>query len=372
MAHKQLIDKQLIWLVGGGTGGHIMPLIAVAKELAKRPKIKLVYIGNRRGPEADIAKQAGLTFWHVPSGKLRRYVSFSAIFSNIRDGFFIVFGIWVAFRLIRQHRPHLIFSKGGPSALPVAIAAYLSRTPLITHESDAMMGISNRIIASFATTVLTAFPASVYPSAYAGKIQSVGLPIRSDFCLREPLPHARRPMILVTGGSQGSRAINLLIAEILPDLLKTASVMHICGKQSFQELQEIKKILPEGLAEHYAVLDFTPDIASYMREATLVVTRASSTMFEAASLGKPMIVIPLPGSANDHQMKNAEIFQKHKAAIVLRQDNLTPNLLYETIHAVLQDKKVMSELVEGTRHFSCCDTARRVADIILQQTMQGR
>lgn len=378
MANNQPIQKQhpkkgrIIWLVGGGTGGHIMPLMAVAEELSHRPAVKLTYIGDASGPESEIAKKAGLSFVHIPSGKLRRYFGFTAIILNIRDIFLILAGIILAYRLIRRKKPSLIFSKGGPVALPVALAAYITRTPLMTHESDVVMGITNRIIGTFAKTIMTAFPASFYPTIYARKIVSVGVPIRREFCHHPTIHHQKRPMILITGGSQGARAINLLVGSILPDLLRQASVMHICGKYSFKEFQELKKELPDDLAAHYGLVDFTPDIASYMREAALVITRASSTIFEVATLGKPMIIIPLPGSANDHQLKNAEAFLRYKAALVLKQNNLTPNLLYETIQAVLQDKKVMRELVEGTRHFSCCDSARQVATLLLQASMQVR
>lgn len=373
MENKHHSSKQYtIWLVGGGTGGHILPLISVAEILSRHPHIKLQYLGDRRGPEHSIAKQAGLSFQHVPNGKIRRYISPKAILLNIRDLFLIGYGIIIAIRLIRKDQPNTIFSKGGPGALPVAIGAYFTRTPLITHESDAVIGATNRIISLFAETVLTAFPADVYPASYARKIVSVGLPIRREFCRPHQNQRLRRPMILITGGSQGSHAINLLVASLLPDLLSWASVTHICGAQSLQKMEDVKQSLPQVLADHYAVLDFTPDIASYMHEASLVVTRASSTIFEIATLKKPMILIPLPGSANDHQMKNAEIFLRHKAALVLNQNNLTPHLLYETIQAVLYDRKIMSELVEGTRHFSCCGSADHVATLVLQSAMQER
>lgn len=373
MENNQHTPKHyIIWLVGGKTGGHILPLISVAEEFARHPNVKLFYVGDKSGPEYKLAKQSDLTFLHVPSGKLRRYFTLTALFLNVRDLFLLFYGTIVAFGLIRKNRPHTIFSKGGPGALPVAVAAFLTRTPLITHESDAVMGATNRIIALFAENVLTAFPADLYPTSLARKIVSVGLPIRHEFCRHYNAHHLQRPMILVTGGSQGALAINRMVASFLPDLLSWASVTHICGPLSLAEMQTIKKSLPPVLADHYAILDFTPDIASYMRESSLVITRASSTIFEIATLRKPMILIPLPQSANDHQMKNAEIFLRHRAALVLNQQNLTPQLLYETIRAVLQDRKVMSELVEGTRHFSCCGSAKRVAALIMQSAMQER
>jgi UDP-N-acetylglucosamine--N-acetylmuramyl-(pentapeptide) pyrophosphoryl-undecaprenol N-acetylglucosamine transferase len=357
--------RHTIWLVGGGTGGHIIPLLAVAEILKDDPSVSLTYLGDENGPEYTLARQAGLPFLSVPTGKLRRYFSPSAFFLNIRDIFRLLSGVILSYRFIKQKRPRVIFSKGGPAALPVALAAYLTSTRLITHESDSAMGMTNWLIGTFARTVLTAFPASVYPSRFAGKIISVGVPIRRDFCHTVRRATGRgRPMILITGASQGSVAINEAMAAILPQLLQHTSVMHITGALSHKRFLALKAQLPPKLSDHYGVIDFTSAIADYMREADVIVSRSGSTIFEIASLGKPMILIPLPTSANDHQRKNAEWFVKANAAVMIAQSHLTPTLLYETIMTVLEDAKLRAELKEGTRSFSSCNAARQVATLL--------
>jgi UDP-N-acetylglucosamine--N-acetylmuramyl-(pentapeptide) pyrophosphoryl-undecaprenol N-acetylglucosamine transferase len=356
--------KQL-WLVGGGTGGHIVPLLAVAEILERDKDIQLTYLGERDGMEYDLARKAGISFKSVTSGKFRRYVTLSSLFLNVRDFFRVIRGIVTSYRHMQHKKPDLIFSKGGPVAVPVVIAAWLAGVPVVTHESDVAIGLANRIIGRFARHIMTAFPAKYYPASMARKIVHVGLPLRGEFCRKQHTPHhKRRPMVLVTGGSQGSVALNKAVAAILPELLPKADVMHITGEYSYKEFQAVKDALPDKLAEHYGVVDFTPDMAHYMHEATVVVMRSGATLFEVASLGKPMILIPLPTAANNHQLKNAEVVIEHKAGILLIQDNLTPDRLYETIATVLDTPSLRRQLQEGTKHFASCDAAKNVANLL--------
>ncbi len=354
-----------IWLVGGGTGGHVVPLLAVAEALERYHDIKLYFVGETSGREASLIKQSKIPFLAISTGKFRRYLTIGSVLLNLRDIFRIIKGLGESYRLIRAQRPALIFSKGGAAALPVACAAWLTHVPIVTHESDAVIGMTNRILAQFAQVVLTSFPASVYPARYASKLRSVGLPLRSEFCRGiKKSPLSRRPMVLITGGSQGALPINQAVEMILPQLLTHTSVMHITGECSYDHFRNLKDKLPSKLSEYYGVIDFTPDIAHYMREASVVVTRSSSTIFELASLHKPMILIPLPHAANDHQRKNAEIFVQHHAALMLLQGNLTPESLYETIKNVLEDRTLQEGLQKGTYHFESCGAARRVAEIL--------
>lgn len=360
-----------IWMVGGGTGGHYVPLMAVAEILKRDKSLHLTYISDGGDREMTLAHGIGLRPIVITTGKIRRHtLSPKALLLNLRDSVRVVRAIIQSVNLIKKQRPSIIFTKGGQLAFPVAIAARVTKTPIITHESDSVMGGTNRFIARFAKAVFTGFPASVYPYSLAEKIVHVGIPLRSEFCRQTNKVHtSRRPMILVTGGSQGAKSINDLFIPILPQLLEHASVVHITGPVSAPFFLELKDTLPENVRDHYAVLDFTPDIVHYMRECSVMVMRASSTIFEGASLHKPMILIPLPWAANDHQTKNAEIFAQHNAALMLIQANLTPERLYETIQSVLSDKQLASELREGTKVFESCDAAVKTA-VLLQQYVE--
>ena len=363
-------DKKIrvIWLVGGGTGGHIMPLLAVAEVLRMQRHVRLYYIGEGNSLEEKLAKQHGIRFCTITSGKLRRYFTLVALWQNLRDGLRLVWGIGQSYRLIRKTHPDLIFTKGGYVTLPVAIAAWLTKTPLIAHESDSVIGKTNRLIAYFARRILTAFPADVYPLAIASKVTMVGLPLRSDFTRTAARHHhSRIPMVLITGASQGALAINDAFAPIIPALLEKAAITHITGALSYERFRALREHLPSDLRERYAVLDFTPDIADYMREATVVVSRSGSTIFELATLRKPMMLIPLPSAAHNHQFKNAEIFVRHKAAVLLEQANLTPESLLTTLEQVLADRAMQQRLQEGTVRFDCHKSAQVVASLLLKE-----
>lgn len=358
--------KQRIWLVGGGTGGHIVPLLAVAEILQQHKNIKLQYVGDKRGPEYTLAQNQGLDFIAVSTGKMRRHFGLTALILNMRDAVRIKLGIIQSLQAIAREQPRVIFSKGGPASLPVVLAAAIARVPVVTHESDVVMGWANRMNAYLADKVLVSFPASLYPQRYARKLVTVGLPIRRVFCApqRKDSHRSRRPMILVMGGSQGSVAINETLAPILPELLKEWSVMHITGSLSYERFCALRDLLPKKLADNYGVIDYTSDVASYMRDATVVVVRASSTIFELASLGKAMILIPLPTAANNHQVKNAEYFAERGAALIELQHQLTPEKLYESICSVVTDRALRRSLEEGARQFASCDATKRVVALL--------
>ncbi len=365
--HRQAVE---VWLVGGGTGGHIMPLLAVAEELKKDPRIKITYLGEKKGLEETLAKDNRIPFITITSGKLRRYVTPLAVALNIRDIGRLIKGIIKSYVLARKHRPAVLFSKGGPIALPVAIGAWLAHIPILTHESDVVIGITNRFIARFAKHILTAFPASYYPAILAPKLVYVGLPLRREFCQKHR-EHVGRPIILVTGASQGSVAINQVVMAILPSLLVIADVVHITGELSYKSIIKVKEDLPVELKNHYTVMAFTPQIVNFMAKASLIISRASSSIFEIATLGKPMVIIPLPSAANNHQLKNAEVFAHFNAAVVLRQESLTPQLLYEKIEHILTDKEIRLELQKGTHVFKSCDATGKVVDLIKEYAFKS-
>ncbi len=363
MPNKQDKETKLIWLVGGGTGGHVVALFPVAAELKKDKHLRLMYIGGGHNTlESKLAKEADIPFKTVPYGKFRRYITLGSIIANVGDAVKIAAGVLKSYGLIKRYKPALIFSKGGPVALPVALAAWLTGTCLITHESDTVMGVTNRWIGTFACQILTAFPASYYPLRYAKKIIAVGLPIRPEFCRPGSPVKKQPPTVVIMGGSQGSRAINLVTYASLPRLLTSMRVVHITGDQGFVEACSVKVKL--GNPENYEVIGFTPEVARYMKEATLLVVRASSTIFEAASLHKPMLLIPLPSAAGNHQVKNAEAFVQAGAAVMVRQESLTPEMFCEKIEQILRDKVLQARLQKGTAVFASCQTAQKVADSV--------
>lgn len=357
-----------LWLVGGGTGGHITPLLAVADVLRHSPSFDLAFVGEIDGPEHKLARQSGLRFYGITSGKLRRYITLSSVVLNLRDAWRLWRGYGMAKRLILRHKPDLIFAKGGYVALPVAMAAQRMGVPYIIHESDAVMGRTNLRLASGAELVLTAFPAIHYRNVSPSKLMPVGIPIRSDLLRHRHVRTLNRPMILVTGGIQGALAINRAVAASLPSLLLRASVVHITGAMSYDEMTAVKAQLPPDLQEHYVVMPYTHEMADLMHEATVIVTRAgASTLFEIATVGKPVVVVPLPSAANQHQRANARVFAAARAAIVVDQEELTSERLTEVLDELLDHRELRCELSRNIHQFACDRSAQMVAKLLKER-----
>lgn len=357
-----------VWLVGGGTGGHITPLLAVAEVLRRHSDVKITYIGEAKSREEELARHEHIPFQAIMSGKLRRSWDVVSIYQNVRDLTRVWRGYWQARRLILKQRPDVIFSKGGQVAPPVCLAAKHFNIPVIIHESDAAMGLANKFTARLATKVLTGFPAVNYPNIDAQKIIPVGIPLSAEFNVERKTKKPDRPMILITGGIQGAQSINRAVALILPLLLAKYDVMHVTGDASYDEFVKIKAELSRDLRDNYGVIPFTHNMAELMREATIVLSRASgTTMFELATLGKPMILIPLPSAGSDHQRANARIFVGSGAAIMLEQSTITPEILFATIDGLLSNAIELARLKQNVAQFACPAAAKVVADLLLKE-----
>lgn len=357
-----------VWLVGGGTGGHITPLLAVAEVLQQHKNVKITYIGEAKSREEELARHEHIPFQAIMSGKLRRSWDVVSICQNVRDLTRVWRGYWQARRLILKQRPDVIFSKGGQVAPPVCLAAKHFSIPVIIHESDANMGLANKFTSRLATKVLTGFPAVNYPNIDAQKIIPVGIPLRAEFNIERKAKKPDRPMILITGGIQGAQSINRAVALILPLLLAKYDVMHVTGDASYDEFVKIKSELPKEIRDNYGVVPFTHNMAELMREATIVLSRASgTTMFELATLAKPMILIPLPSAGSDHQRANARIFVASGAAIMLEQSMITPEVLFAMVDGLLSNGEELKKLQCNEIQFASGNSAKIVADLLLKE-----
>lgn len=329
-----------------------------------------MFVGNRHGIEYTLVKKAGYDFRSVPTGKRRRGLHPADWLKNAADALQLAAGVVVAWRLLGRERPVLVFCKGGPPALPVGLAARARRVPIVIHESDAVISAANGLIARFAVRVLTAFPAACYPLSLAAKIETIGVPLRREFC-RRGRSNSHRSTLLVLGGSQGAVSINDRVISSLPRLLAFGlTVIHVCGPNNQSVCLAARETLSLDLAARYRIVGYSERVDELIREATVVVSRAGSQIFEIATIGRPMILIPLPWAAHNHQVANAEYFARHGAAIVLRQDNLTSEKLCETIESLFRQPKARRVLREGTRQFNCCASAAKAVNAIVHALPQ--
>lgn len=358
-----------VLLTGGGTAGHIYPLLALAEELRKR-EIDLVYLGSRSPSEAKLVKEAGILFYPIFSGKWRRYwkSSLSAFFLNIFDLFKFLLGFLQSIFLLKKIKPSLVFAKGGYVSLPVVLAAHLFALPIFTHESDVVMGLANKITSSYARKIFISFPPLNYPELPQEKLIYTGNPVRKEFWQRkEKQGKAQKmPTILITGGSQGSEKINQTIYQILPQLLEVAKVIHLTGQLGFEEAKRNRERLKkEG---EYLVFDFLEkEMPKVMREADLIISRAgANTLFEIAAEGKPSILIPLPSAASDHQRKNAQIFEKNQAAVLIEEENLSPEKLLKTVKELLKNEGILRKMSENVKKLAKKEAASLIAKKLLE------
>jgi UDP-N-acetylglucosamine--N-acetylmuramyl-(pentapeptide) pyrophosphoryl-undecaprenol N-acetylglucosamine transferase len=348
LASNTLTNKpNKIIVTGGGTGGHVVPLMVVVNEL-KKNNWDILYVGSGAEIEKETAKKENIKYRSILVGKWRRYFSFD----NFKDPFKIMLGFFQALFIIISFRPAVIFAKGGYVTFPVVLAGWLTNVPIVIHESDVAMGVANQWEAKMAKKICVGFPIENYQNIPLDKIVYTGNPIRKEFTENYSLNDTNKKndrnlqTILVTGGSQGSRFINQTIAALLKDLTKKYYVIHVAGKNDYEWL--IKNRWP-----NYELYNFTDKMPELMKKADLIITRAGmATLSEIAVLGKPSILIPLPTSANNHQLANAKIYEKNNAAVVASEKGLTPDNLKSIIYHLMGDKKMMKEIGHKAQELS--------------------
>jgi len=358
-----------IAITGGGTGGHVYPALAVYEELKKRGYSDFYWIGSSRGMERNIIKNWDIPYYGIPSGKLRRYISLE----NIIDVFRIAAGFFRALRVLIKRPPDILFSKGGYVSVPPVIAAKILKIPVVSHESDADPGLATKINARFSDKIAVPYSSTkrCFPNTLHSKITVTGNPIRSDIQKGDAeygrklvgAPSGKR-ILLVMGGSQGARQINTLISEVRDSLTSYWFVVHQMGRREFKPVQA---------QDYFAAPYFSDEYAHLLRAADLVVSRSGAgALWECAAAGKPMVLIPLLGSATrGDQAKNADIFEKAGAAIVLSGSACTPEAFIKTIHTLWEDTKKLQTMAEASACFKAEKAAAALAKLI-ENTMNGR
>lgn len=367
-----------IVLTGGGTGGHIVPLVTIAqkiKELAKQRGIETVeflYIGPSFDAHSEeIFKHAGIETKYILTGKLRRYVSAYTFLDILKIPLGVLQTMWVMFKFM----PKAVFSKGGYGSFPVMFVSWLYWIPIrMIHESDSIPGLANKITSHFATRIGVAFKEAAVKFPIK-KTALVGLPVRNDLCNQDIKIskeffqiRSEKPILLVMGGSQGAKMINDAILSILPDLLVKYEVIHICGAGNYEAVkQNSDPLLTDESKNRYHLYPFlTEEIKFAYTVSDAVVARpGASSIFEISACEKPSILIPLKGSAQDHQRQNAYVYAKSGGAIIIEEDNLTGHILLERIYAILDNKETRNKMATNAATFAAKNSAETIALEIL-------
>jgi UDP-N-acetylglucosamine--N-acetylmuramyl-(pentapeptide) pyrophosphoryl-undecaprenol N-acetylglucosamine transferase len=311
----------------------------------------------------------------VICGKFRRYLNLKSFFQNLIDLFKIPIGIFQTFFYLFFINPDLIFSKGGYGSLPAVISGWVLGIPIFLHESDVVPGLVNRFLGKLATEIFVSFPKTLYFPQ--DKMVVVGNPIRLELLKgekREAMEYFKisgeKPVILILGGSQGAQRINEKILMILNELLENFEIIHQTGDKNFKEVElQAEGIMKKELKRYYHPFPFLKEeqLKRAYAVCDLVVARAGSgTIFEIAALGKPSILIPLPESAQDHQLKNAYSYFESKATVVMEEKNFTPGFFLERLKFLFTHKEELEKMSKAAKDFSKPLAAKIIAYYIFE------
>ena len=348
--------KKII-LTGGGTAGHVTPNIALIPELEKRG-YEIHYIGSKEGIEKELISNFDIPYYGISSGKLRRYFDLK----NFTDPFRVIKGFAEAEKIIKTIKPDVIFSKGGFVTVPVIKAAKRCRVPSVLHESDISPGLANRLCISSAAAICANFPETL-EHLPENKAHLTGSPIRKELFSGNRLKGldfcgftANKPVILVIGGSLGSVRVNEAVREILPQLLETYQVIHLCGKDKIDEsLQGM-----EGYVQYEYI---QKELCDLLDAADIVISRAgANAICELLTVHKPNILIPLSLEASrGDQILNAASFKKQGFSYVLQEEELNSERLLAAVKEVEEKKEEYREAMKASNQQNAVIA---VADII--------
>lgn len=367
---------------GGGTGGHVLPALAVHEELKRLDRLgDILWIGGSTGVEREAATGAGIPFRAIPTGKLRRYLSPHTVLDAAR----IPVGVVAAWSILRDFRPDVVLSTGGFVSVPTVIAA-ARQAPILTHEQTAIVGLANRINARFADVFAVSYESTVSAaSAIHKRVIVTGNPVRHSI-QRGDAARARQrwgfrddlPLVYVTGGARGASPLNQRVASLLPAMLDHCQILHQSGPSSINgdaaRLEAKRRDWSPDIQSRYRVVEFIGDeLADVYASASLVVGRAGAgTVAELAVLGKPSILIPLPGAGGDEQTRNARILHDVGGAILLPQDDATPERLRSLIRQLLRDPASLQAMGQRARGVAHRDAAGRLVDALLALALEPK
>jgi UDP-N-acetylglucosamine--N-acetylmuramyl-(pentapeptide) pyrophosphoryl-undecaprenol N-acetylglucosamine transferase len=350
--------NKLYLMAGGGTGGHVIPALAVAGELRKHGH-EAIFVGTKRGVESRLVPPAGFQIEFIEVGGiknlgfLRKVTSFlQLLFSTARQ--------WTR---LASRRPTAVFSMGGFVAGPPVLAAILRRIPVVVMEPNAAPGLTNRWIARYVHSALLSFPetAKFFPAV---RTEVTGLPVREEFFRVPKKPTAKPFTVLITGGSQGSRTLNNAARDSWPLFAESrlpVRFIHQTGIPTFEQMQsEFAATALDG-----EVSAFIQDMPAAFAKADLIVCRSGAgTLSEVAAAGKPAILIPFPFAADDHQLRNAQAFQRAGAARLFLDREWTGREFFDAVRAFVEDPSELAPMGERARSFAHPGAALRAAQIL--------
>lgn len=340
-------------LAGGGTGGHVIPALAIANQLKKNYGGELLFIGTARGIENRLVPAAGYPLNLVRVGALKNV----SLITRAKTAFDLPRAIWDAGRMLNEFAPDVVIGVGGYASGPAMLAAVVKHIPTLAFEPNVVPGFANRLVARFVSAAAVHFEET---AKYFRHAKVTGVPVRQAF-FEIPTTRGGTPTLLVFGGSQGAHAINQAMFRCLHVLRQEAPGIHIIHQTGERDYNDALAAY-RSAGESAEVFKFIEDMPSAFARADLLVCRSgASTVAEITAAGKPAVFVPFPHAADDHQRVNAEALAQAGAAVVVEESKLEGVWLAETIAALLQDAARLKRMSAAARELAHPNAARDIA-----------
>jgi len=350
-----------VLIAGGGTGGHVIPGLAIARELRDTHGAEVRFVGTARGLETRLVPEAGFPLELIRVGQLKN-VSLMTKTRTLAD---LPLGVLRCVRLVRGFRPDVVVGVGGYASGPAMMAAVLLRVPTVAYEPNAVPGLSNRLVGKYVSAAAVNFSETAH---YFRNAVVTGVPVREAIFAVPDRVLGAGPRLLITAGSNGAKIFNETMPLIAGPLLARVpglTMVHQTGERALAATSEAYAQAGVDLGR-VSVQAFLTDMVEQYEAADLVLARAGSTVAELAAAGKPSLLVPLPTAADDHQRKNAELVVRGGAAEMLLQAELTPEILLERLVGLLTDRERLHRMSLAARAMGKPGALRKIGEMVLR------
>jgi UDP-N-acetylglucosamine--N-acetylmuramyl-(pentapeptide) pyrophosphoryl-undecaprenol N-acetylglucosamine transferase len=353
-----LLSNLRVLIAGGGTGGHIIPALAVARELVAHHNAEVLFVGTARGMESRLVPAAGFKLHLVEVGQLNNV----SLLTRLRTLTDLPRAIFACRRLIRDFRPNVVFGVGGYASGPAMAAALWLKIPSMVFEPNAVPGLANRLVGKRVQAAAVNFASA---AAWFRNAEVSGIPVRPEFFTLQP-PAADHPHLLVFGGSQGARLFNTHLPAILPALFEAVPGLTVLHQSGARHIEPTQAAYAASGADpsRWQVLPFLDDMPARFAQANLVMARSgASTVAELAAAAKPALLVPFAAAADNHQLRNAEEMVKAGAALLLDEHDLdVPGKLLAALTGLLKSPERLAVMATAARTQAHPDAAERIAN----------
>ena len=348
-------------IAGGGTGGHVVPALAIGRELRDKHGAEVLFVGTARGLETKLVPEAGFRLELVRSGQLKN-VSVKTRLKTFGD---LPLGVLHCMRLLGEFRPQVVVGVGGYASGPAMIAALLKRVPTLAYEPNAVPGMTNKLLGKRVSAAAVNFAATV---KFFRNAEVTGVPVRPEIFELPTRPAGAPPRLLVTAGSQGAAVFNDVMPRIVPGLLRQVPGLTVVHQSGARHLETTRAAFEASGADpaRCRVEAFLTDMPAEYAAADLVLARSGSTVAELCAAGKPSLLVPFPQAADDHQRKNAEVLASAGAAVMLLQRDATPETMERMLVELLRDGAKRQRMAVAAKSLARPGALERIAGMVVR------